>query len=132
MYRLFVHADAESDLERIWAEDETAAARITVLLEEVQGNQGLLDRLTEHGFGSNPSAPFNVSKWHRQWNQGRDLWRLKAWNLERIRVRYRVIYAYLPGKRHYHVLAVLPRDQVNYDDPDDPITRRILRAYADL
>ena len=36
------------------------------------------------------------------------------------------------GKCHYHVLAVSPRAEVNYDDPNDPITRRILSAYADL
>lgn len=132
MYRLFIHGDAASDLERIWADDPVAAARITVLLEEIQGSQALLDRLTEHGFGSAPRESFNVSKWHRQWNQGRDLWRLKGWDLERIGVRYRAIYAYVPGKRHYHVLAVLPRGLVNYDDPEDPYTRRILRAYAGL
>ena len=132
MYRLFIHADAESDLERLWETEPEAAARITVLLEAIEADQRQLDQLTEHGFGTDGAGAFNVSKWHRQWNLGHDLWRLKAWDLEKVRMRYRVVYAFVPGKRHYHVLAVLPRAEVNYDDPNDPITGRILRAYADL
>ena len=34
MIRLFVHVDAETDLEKLWAVAPKAAARISVLLEE--------------------------------------------------------------------------------------------------
>lgn len=132
MYRLFIHEDADADLERLWAMDPDAAARIGVLLEEIRDDQELLDRLTQHDFGAPPAAPFHVSKWHEQWRRGRDLWRLKLWDLDDLQLRYRVIYAYVPGRRHYHVLAIAHRSQVNYDDPQDPLTRRILGACVNL
>lgn len=130
MYRLFIHDDAKADLERLLPEAPEAVARILVLLQECQHDQNLLDRLTQHDFGAGRSADFHVSKWHAQWGRGRDLWRLKVWELEDKRLRYRIVYAFIPGQRVYHVLAIAPRE-FNYD-PSHPITQRILRAYQDL
>lgn len=130
MYRLYVHRDAVGDLNRLWQTSETAAARIVVLLEELQGNQDLLDRLTQHDFGVDRSETFHVSKWFEHWNKGKDLWRLKLWDLEAAELRYRVVYAYAPGIRQYNVLAIAPRS-FGYEK-NHPLTRRILRAYANL
>lgn len=130
MFRLFVHADAEADLERLWDDEPVAAARIAALLEELEGNQDLLDRLTQHDFGSQPSADFHVSKWQAFWKQRKDLWRLKIWALERRNCRYRVVYAFIPGKAHYYVLGIAPRT-FNYE-PTHELTQRILRAYEAL
>lgn len=132
MYRLFIHSDAELDLEALWDTEPIAAARIAVLLDGVRADQDLMDRLTQHDYGAHATAPFHVSKWQTQWKRGKDLWRLKDWDLEAQRLQYRVPYAYMRGKQHYHVLGVLHRSKVNYDDPDHPITRRILRAYDGL
>ena len=130
MFRLFVHDDADDDLEALWGADEEAAARIVVLLEELEASQDLLDRLTQHDFGSYQTADFQVSKWVEQWKKGKDLWRLKVWDLEDRKLRYRIVYAFLPNKSHYHVLGIVPRD-FNYE-ADHPLTRRILAAYEDL
>jgi len=46
-------------------------------------------------------------------------------------LRYRIVYAFVPGKQRYHVLAVTPRRDFNYEERD-PIAQRILRAYQDL
>lgn len=132
MYRLFVHRDAQGDLERLYVADPVAAARVVALLESIAADQDLLDRLTQHDFGAYRSAEFHVSKWYSQWNKGKDLWRLKTWDLEEQRLQYRVVYAYVPGSRRYHVLGVLHRNQVKYDDPSDPYTKRILRAFDAL
>jgi hypothetical protein len=132
LYRLFIHEDALEDLDRLWVRDEVAAARIVALIQQLKGDQVLLDHLTQHGYGKRSADEFDVSKWHRQWKLGRDLWRLEAWDLEQQGLRYRVIYAYVTGERRYYVLGVLPREQVDYDNPEDPITRRILRAYDEL
>jgi hypothetical protein len=54
------------------------------LLEELEGNQDLLDRLSP----STISAPiglaeFHVRKWVEQWRKGEKIvWRLKVWDLE--------------------------------------------------
>ena len=45
-------------------------------------------------------------------------------------MQYRIIYAFILSKNHYHVLAVAPRD-FNYESSHE-ITKRILRAYGDL
>lgn len=77
MYELFLHDDAERDLEDLWRTDPTAAAEIQVLLEQIQADQYLLESLTIHDFGSARKGRFHVSKWVSQWKQRRDLWRLK-------------------------------------------------------
>ena len=131
MFRLFVHNDAEDDLEALGESEPDAAARILVLLEELEVNQDLLDRLTQHDFGKDRwGDEFHVSKWVEQWRKGNDIWRLKIWDLENKGLQYRIIYAFIPHKRHYHVLAIAPR---NFDyDPGHPLAQRIIDAYQEL
>lgn len=104
--------------------------RIMALLQELQADEDLLDRLTQHDYGHSGTADFHVSKWLEQWNKGKDLWRLKIWDLEDKGLHYRIVYAFMPRKQHYHVLAIVPRD-FNYD-PDHPLSQRIFSAYDDL
>ena len=130
MIHLFVHVDAETDLENLWVVAPSAAARISVLLEELEGDQDLLDRLTQHDYGNYRSADFHVSKWLDQWNKGKDLWRLKVWDLEEKGLKYRVVYAFLPRKSQYHVLGIVSRD-FDYD-PRHELSRRIIAAYENL
>lgn len=130
MYRLHIHDDAESDLEGLRKKEPQAAARFIVLFQELESDQDLLDRLTQHNYGSNESADIQISKWFEQWNKGRDIWRLKVWDLEKKGLYYRAIYAYKLGKREYHVLGIVPRD-FNYEE-QHPLSQRILRAYRAL
>jgi len=127
---LFIHKDAIADLSALRQKELKAAARIVALLEELKGNPDLLDRLTQHDYGAHQSADFHVSKWQAQWRQGRDLWRLKVWDLEDQGLRYRIVYAFIPQKQHYHILAIAPRE-FDYDS-NHPISQRILRAYESL
>ena len=99
MLSLCVHDDAVADLEALWESEPRAAARIVALLEELDGNKDLLDRLTQHHYGVRSRADFNVSKWLEHWNRGRDLWRLKIWDLEDKGLKYRIIYAFIPRTR---------------------------------
>lgn len=130
MFTLTIHHDAEDDLEKLWVSAEDAAALVTALLQEIQGDQKLLDALTIHDFGANRSAKFHVSKWLEFWNQGADLWRLKVWSLEAKGLPYRIVYAYEYGRQRYHVLGVFHRD-FNYD-PTDPRTQRVQNAYSNI
>lgn len=130
---LFVSQDAKDDLELIWLENSQIAASIAVLLQELQNDDDILDRLTQHDFGSSEiEADFHISKWYEQWNTGKDLWRLKVWELDKLYpgTKYRIIYAFIPSKLHYHILAIAPRN-FNYDSKS-PITQRIIRAYEEL
>jgi len=127
---LFVHDDAKANLEALWKQELQAAGRILALLEQLEGNLNLLDRLTRHDYGAHRSADFHASKWQEHWRNGRDLWRLKLWDLEAKGLRYRVVYAFEPRKQHYHVPGIAPRE-FNCD-ASHPISHRILRAYQAL
>jgi len=130
VYYLFIHDDAKADLVDIRAVDMSTAARLLVLLQELRSNQDLMDRLTQHDYGAYGTEDFHVTKWLEQWNQEKNLWRLKYWELETGKHKYRIVYAFIPSKHHYHVLGVLPRD-FNYD-ANHELTKRILNAYEDL
>ena len=130
MIALFVHDDAKADLLALRDSDPQAAGGILALLEQLEGDPDLLDRLTQHDYGAYGPADFHVSKWQSQWQKGRNLWRLKVWDLEEKGLRYRIVYAFEPRKQHYHVLAIAPRE-FDYDEKH-PISQRILRAYEEL
>jgi len=130
LFSIFVHDDAVGDLESLWKTQPEVAARITAVLEAIDGDQDLLDRLTQHGYGPRKYSDFHVSKWFEQWNKDRDLWRLKIWDLEGKGLMYRIIYAFIPRTKNYHVLAIAPRN-FNYDK-NHPISRRIISSYEKL
>lgn len=132
MYKILLHDDAKADLLDIYSVDVTAGARIAAVLQEIEGDQELLDSLTQHNYGRDHTALFNVSKWFELWKNQKDIWRMKIWDLEDKGLRYRIIYAYIRGKREYRVLAITPRNEINYDDLKDPLSQRIQRAYEEL
>lgn len=133
LFRLRIHESAESDLDAIATVDADAAAFLLTFLEELEGDQDLLDRLTQHGYHVRASddwaANFNVEVWAAQQQRGRNLWRLKSWELEA--GDYRVIYAFQALRRVYVVLGVFHRSGFNYEC-DSPLGRRIAEDYESL
>jgi len=127
---LIIHPDAKADLQRLKAVDAHAAATIAVFLQEVSGNQDLLDRLTQDGFGIEGRHDFNVRKIGNQLAAGHNMWRAKIWKLERRGRKYRVIYAFVPSKRSHYVLGIMPRE-IDYVR-DDEFIRRVERAYDSI
>jgi len=131
--RVHVHGDAVADLNALRPRHPGLVRRILVTLEEIQDDPSLLEGLLQHGFGEgDDNEPIGIKKWLRHWNTGRDLWRLKIWQLENAGVSYRIIYGYRKSDQTFHVLAVRPRKEVNYDDPKDVIGQRIVAAYEGL
>lgn len=134
--KLSVHPDAQEDIDDLWNTAPSAAAHILALIEQLKADPRLLDALTIHSFGADGSEPISVSKFLSQWNatrgrDGKDLWRLKLWDLEKQNLPYRVIYAYEIRRQRYHVLGVINRREYDYE-PQHPFTERILRAYDDV
>lgn len=130
MPRLLFIEDAKRDLAAIRLGAPKLALRLAVLLQELSRDDALLDMLTAHDFGSDKRAALHVSRWQEHWRDGKDLWRLKFWELEDQGIPYRVIYAMKRGTGDHYVLAIVNRD-FNYDR-NHLITQRILRAYDDL
>jgi hypothetical protein len=128
--RLLLTEDAKQDLAAIRLVAPKLAVRLGVLLQELIADDALLPMLTTHDFGSDRQAAFHVSRWQEHWRRGKDLWRLKFWELEDQGIPYRVIYALKRGTGNHYVLAIVGRD-FNYDR-NHLITQRILRAYDDL
>lgn len=118
-YSLQVHQEAENDLDALWARNEEAAADV-------------LDRLNQHNFHGNEDAPFDVSQWHSQQRQGRNLWRVKLWSLEYSGTKIRIFYAFDSKTHTFYVLAITDRSEDNYDDESHPTTQRIKRLYQQL
>ncbi|MCH8071674.1 MAG: hypothetical protein IIA09_06985 [Proteobacteria bacterium] len=131
MLQLEVHDEAEEDLERLLEDEPQAAGAILAFLQELRGDPDLLDCLTITDFGKYGEERFSATSW---WNEQpqRNLWRVKIWDLENQGLQYRIIYAYAGQPRKYHVLAVVDRDNIDYDDEQHPTTQRVRRLYDDL
>jgi hypothetical protein len=130
VYKLLLHEDAKHDLLELRQTDRAAAQRIMAFLEQLKGDQDLLDRMTQDHYGQRGSrALFHIRKWVVQWRLNRNLLRFKLWDLEEQDVHYRVIYAFVPKQMHYCILGIAPKSW-NYQAGD--YTNRMLKAYDEL
>lgn len=142
MYELIVHDDASDDLERILEQDYPAGVALAALLEELESNQDLMDRLTQHGFGGRPAHPqprtaiFSVSKWIQAQIKEMNLWRLRGFDDECS--DYRCIYAYQPLIDRYIILGIGRKvdlattiEEFDYE-LDSDLSCRIQAAYRRL
>ena len=129
IYSLVLHADAEEDLDLIFEEDEQAASDIAVFLEEIDGNQDSLDRLTQRKYVCYDDPQFDIDEWQETRKTQFNLWRLRLLYLEGAS-KYRIIYAFHTIEFRYYVLAILHRD-FNYDLNDPRITQ-IFETYDAL
>lgn len=74
----------------------------------------------------------NAKKWGDQQARRRNLWRVKFWELEEDGIRYRIFYAYDELKEAIVVLAVVHKEDIDYDNPSHPLTQRIVAAYESV
>ncbi|WP_202370374.1 hypothetical protein [Pseudomonas sp. MWU318] len=135
MYELIVGDDATEDIEKILEINAPAAYRLGVFLQELECDQDLLEKLSWDQYGGKPHLPekgatFSVSKVYSLYRTGKNIWRLRDFELSREGFEYRIIYAYIPAQDLYFVLAVVER-AFDYD-PKHPITQRVLDAYNKL
>lgn len=128
---LDIHEHAEADLERLWESDPDAAAAIEVVLEEMQADPRLIDKLTQHG--NNPfgqASVVNVKLWVSARNKRGNLWRFRVLNTPA--TKYRVVYGYHSQTRQVCVLAVAEKGvEFDYDTSSD-LARRIKRDWLAL
>jgi hypothetical protein len=130
VFQLLIARDARRDLDRFWESDPDCAFVLENMLEQIAADQRLLDALTIRDFGAHRTAAFHVNQWVEQQRVGRNLWRLKHWDLEGQGKRHRVVYALDSRVSRYYVLGIFPRE-FNYESKDDR-TRRVIAAYESL
>ena len=129
-YSIALHEDAEDDLDRIYDEDENAAADIETFFEEAKLNQETLDNLTRRGYVQYGESPFDVKEWEKAKRVKYILWRIRLLWLQGDAAKYRIIYAFHPIQYRYYVLGIVER---NFDyDIKHPRAQKILAAYDAL
>lgn len=124
---LCIHEDAVSDLRSIRNNDAPAFGPLVALMEQLRNDKALADKLLEHDFGANRKGTVGVKQWRSVYQvvERLPVWRLRAWELEAQGLAYRVFYIYNWRQKSFHVLAIVPRNGFDYDDPQNPIRRRI-------
>lgn len=130
MYKLSFHPEVKNDLEQTKWSDPMALARFHAFFTEVKDNPSLLlscDGIAPHD--SNFSKLADIKPWMSMKYSGRKLWRLRFSDFAYRRPDYRIIYFISETLKKITIVAVLKREEINYDDCNHPIYRRISSAY---
>jgi mRNA-degrading endonuclease RelE of RelBE toxin-antitoxin system len=129
-----LHKHAAEDLRRLRTKNPKAAAAVAVVLEQLRADPKTIDKLTTHGENAIGANLINVKQWQeakRRTNpQKGDLWRLRI--LHTPATSFRVFYGYHWPAGQICVLAILHKDDANYDDLESDICKRILADWHAL
>ncbi len=98
-------------------------------LQQLQADPLALDKLTTHGNNDLAGTKLNVKRWESARSRRGDLWRFRA--LETPATTYRVIYGYDWRARQMCVLAVVSKDEFDYDTQSD-LGKRIFADWRNL
>lgn len=129
MRHLVIHPDARDDLVKLRALDVKAAARIAVTLESISSDPLLLDKLTTWGNNEFGDIELNVKDWKRGRVMG-NFWRFRI--LHGPATSYRIFYAVDFPKKVICVLAIVHKEEFNYDSLDTETARRIFAAWDSI
>lgn len=124
-----VHVHAQDDLDLIWEKEPEAAATIHVVLEQLEADPRAIDKLTTHGDNVVGDTTVNVKHWQAIRRKA-DLWRFRA--LDTPATSYRVIYGYQWQTQQLCVLAIVHKEEFDYDDLDSDLARRIIADWRAL
>jgi hypothetical protein len=106
--------------------DPVGFGRLLAFIEQLRTDPKLVSKLLDHGFGNDRGDAISVMKWIGvQKVEKLPVWRVKSWDLEKQGLRYRLIYCFNWPDQSYNIMAVVPRSELNYDDPQHPIRRRV-------
>lgn len=124
-----VHHHAQGDLDLIWESEPEAAATVLAVLEQLEADPKMIDKLTTHGDNSLGATLINVKQWQGMRRKA-DLWRFRA--LDTPATSYRVIYGYQWQTQQLCVLAIVHKEKFNYDDLNSHLALRILADWRAL
>jgi mRNA-degrading endonuclease RelE of RelBE toxin-antitoxin system len=118
-----LHYHAEEDLRRLQGTDPRAAAAVLVTLQQIEADPRASDKLTTHGDNQVGAVRIGVKGW--QAPRG-NLWRFRVFDTPA--TVYRVVYGYHWQTRQVCVLAVVHKDEFDYE-LDSDIAKRILADW---
>ncbi|EEO27156.2 type II toxin-antitoxin system RelE family toxin [Oxalobacter paraformigenes] len=102
---------------------------INAFLDELENSPKVLDELTKWSAEHNSNPMFNVKAIVAFQNKGFNLYRIRP--LAKRINKYRIIYAYNGQRDEIYLLAIVKKEEYNYE-PDDPISQRIFDEYDEL
>lgn len=134
-YTLVVHDNAVDSLRRIGVTNGRHKLRLAEYLRQLRSDEFLLGKMLEHDFDVDKYGRSTVRKWRSIQNREKlPVWRLRDFDLEADGINYRFIYLYYFRDRTHYLLEVVPKCQLkdeDYDDPNNPIRKRIIAIIRD-
>lgn len=115
-YRLQIHRDANNDIREILKCDRRVGGQIVAFLQELEGDQLLLDNLNIDDYEDDRITVRMLVQLQREPNRW-NAWRFTLRDVEppENKLPYRVLYAFDHTRLVYHILAVVHRSTA-YDD----------------
>lgn len=124
---LELHPDALDDLRALAATRREEVSRLLALFEQLRLHRSLREELLRDDGPNNRDDFTNARPWFAVRRVDRlQAWRLKFWQLEREGVRFRMPYIWNWKEQRFVILAIVPREDMDYDDPNHPIRRRVV------
>lgn len=120
-----IHENAIVDLRRLKSVEPRAAATILATLEQIEADPNAIDKLTTHGDNHIGVERLGVKRWQEAKRIG-SLWRFRVFDTPA--TVYRVIYGYHWQTRQICVLAIVHKEEFNYE-LDSTIARRVLSDW---
>ncbi|MBI4696155.1 MAG: hypothetical protein HY749_19265 [Gammaproteobacteria bacterium] len=101
-----------------------------MVIEQIQADPQFLDKLTTHGPNRFGATLVDVAEWNEAAKRKLNLWRLKA--IDSTVFDYRAIYGYHWQTKQLCILAVVHRSEIDYDDLNHPLSKRILEDWRSI
>lgn len=130
MPELIVEPHAEADLDELFESDPDTAAIIDVLLDEIFGNEELIQLLCTDRANRREDPAFDNERFIELWNDGYTIYRLKIWDMDGALINHRALHAYDGRSDCTHILGILHRDYA-YDTAHEKV-RRCVGDYESI
>ena len=127
MLTLIIDPEAGDEIDAIFESDEPAGALIYALLEALEGDQAMLERLFRPGNHFDYEPPFEVKPFGEAQRLGKNIFTMKIRDEEGALLPYRVLLAHHAQIDTYYVLSAASRGDVY--DPGRSGFRDVLDRY---
>ena len=124
-----VHEHAVEDISLLRKTNVRVAAEVLALLDHIEADPRAIDKLTTRGNNHFGAARIGVKRWESVWRRD-GLWRFRMFDTPA--TGWRVIYGYNSKTRQICVLAVVKKEDFDYDDHESPIAKRILEDWRSI
>ncbi len=126
--RIDLRKNAEDDIRKLRTTNIPAAAAVMVALEQIEADPKAIDKLTTHGddpeVGKDDPVRLGIKRWETAKRRSVLLWRFRIFDTPA--TVYRVVYGYHWQTKQICILAVVHKEEFDYDNLDSDIAKRIL------